>query len=111
MSRVTSGDLDVDRLAELRLHLYGMIKIAASRRGDEQTVSREAIAAVVEEAHRHAAKVSIHSRGSGSTRDAAPVGVDWIFHADLATEADLENVAAAGIPIMFSSSGSRQTVG
>jgi imidazolonepropionase-like amidohydrolase len=77
-----------------------MIKIADSRWGDEQTVSREAIAAVVDEAHLHGVKVSIHSRGSGSTRDSALAGVDWIFHADLATEADLDTVAAAGIPIM-----------
>src|SRR5580704_9091391 len=77
-----------------------MIKIADSRWGDEQTLSRETIAAVVEEAHRHGVKVSIHSRGSGSTRDAALAGVDWIFHADLATENDLDTVAAAGIPIM-----------
>src|SRR6516165_6945527 len=81
-------------------HGVNMIKIADSRWGDEQTVSREAIAAVVEEAHRHGVKVSIHSRGSGSTRDSALAGVDWIFHADLATEADLDTVAAAGIPIM-----------
>jgi imidazolonepropionase-like amidohydrolase len=40
------------------------------------------------------------SRGSGSTRDSALAGVDWIFHADLATEADLDTVARAGIPIM-----------
>jgi hypothetical protein len=33
-------------------------------------------------------------------RDSALAGVDWIFHADLATEADLDTVAAAGIPIM-----------
>jgi len=77
-----------------------MIKIADSRWGDEQTLSRETIAAVVEEAHRHGVKVSIHSRGSGSTRDAALAGVDWIFHADLATEDDLDTVATAGIPIM-----------
>jgi len=77
-----------------------MIKIADSRWGDEQTVPRAAIAAVVDEAHRHGAKVAIHSRGSGSTRDAALAGVDWIFHADLATGADLDAVAAAGIPIM-----------
>jgi imidazolonepropionase-like amidohydrolase len=77
-----------------------MIKIADSRWGDEQTVPLAAIAAVVEEAHKHGAKVSIHSRGSGSTRDAALAGVDWIFHADLATEADLDVVAEAGIPIM-----------
>ena len=77
-----------------------MIKIADSRWGDEQTLPLAVIAAVVEEAHKHGAKVSIHSRGSGSTRDAALAGVDWIFHADLATDADLEAVAAAGIPIM-----------
>jgi imidazolonepropionase-like amidohydrolase len=77
-----------------------MIKIADSRWGDEQTLPRAVIAAVVEEAHKHGAKVSIHSRGSGSTRDAALAGVDWIFHADLATDADLDGVAAAGIPIM-----------
>jgi imidazolonepropionase-like amidohydrolase len=77
-----------------------MIKIADSRWGDEQTVRLAAIAAVVEEAHKHGAKVSIHSRGSGSTRDAALAGVDWIFHADLAIDADLDVVAAAGIPIM-----------
>ena len=81
-------------------HGVNMIKIADSRWGDEQTVSREAIAAVVEEAHQHGAKVSIHSRGSGSTRDSAMAGVDWIYHADLATEADLDTVAAAEIPIM-----------
>jgi imidazolonepropionase-like amidohydrolase len=77
-----------------------MIKIADSRWGDEQTLPRAVIAAVVEEAHKHGTKVSIHSRGSGSTRDAALAGVDWIFHADLATDADLDAVAAAGIPIM-----------
>jgi imidazolonepropionase-like amidohydrolase len=77
-----------------------MIKIADSRWGDEQTMPLAAIAAVVEEAHKHGAKVAIHSRGSGSTRDAALGGVDWIFHADLATEADLDVVAELGIPIM-----------
>lgn len=77
-----------------------MIKIADSRWGDEQTMSRDAIAAVVEEAHRHGKRVAIHSRGSGSTRDAALAGVDWIFHADLATGTDLDTVAAARIPIM-----------
>ena len=81
-------------------HGVDMIKIADSRWGDEQTVPLAAIAAVVEEAHRHRAKVSIHSRGSGSTRDAARAGVDWIFHADLATRDDLDVVASAGIPIM-----------
>ena len=77
-----------------------MIKIADSRWGDEQTLPLAVIAAVVNEAQKHGAKVAIHSRGSGSTRDAALAGVDWIFHADLATDADLGAVAAAGIPIM-----------
>lgn len=77
-----------------------MIKIADSRWGDAQTTSLAAITAVVEEAHKHGAKISIHSRGSGSTRDAALAGVDWIFHADFATEADLDVVAQSGIPIM-----------
>jgi imidazolonepropionase-like amidohydrolase len=77
-----------------------MIKIADSRWGDEQTLPLAAIAAVVDEAHEHGAKVSIHSRGSGSTRDAALAGVDWIFHADFATAADLDAAADAGAPIM-----------
>ncbi|WP_298727594.1 amidohydrolase family protein [uncultured Ferrovibrio sp.] len=77
-----------------------MIKIADSYWGDTQTVSRDEIAAVADEAHRRGKVVSIHARGSGSTRDAALGGVDWIFHADLATEQDLEVVAKAGIPIM-----------
>jgi imidazolonepropionase-like amidohydrolase len=77
-----------------------MIKIADSRWGDEQTLPHAVIVAVVDEAHKRGAKVAIHSRGSGSTRDAALAGVDWIFHADLATDGDLDAVAAAGIPIM-----------
>jgi len=77
-----------------------MVKIADSRWGDEQTMPLAVISAVVEEAHKYGVKVSIHSRGSSSTRDAALAGVDWIFHADLATEADLDVVAAADIPIM-----------
>ena len=44
--------------------------------------------------------MSIHARGSGSTRDAALAGVDVIYHADLATEEDLDAVARAGVPIM-----------
>jgi hypothetical protein len=38
--------------------------------------------------------------GAGSTRAAAEAGVDWIVHADLATERDLEAVAKAGMPIL-----------
>ena len=77
-----------------------MIKIADSYWGDTQTVSLEELRAVVDEAHRRGVRVSIHSRGSGSTRDAALAGVDWIYHADRANEADLDAVARAGVPIM-----------
>ena len=81
-------------------HGVDLVKIADSFWGDTQTVSRAEIAAVVEEAHRRNVKVAIHSRGSGTTRDAALAGVDWIFHADHATAEDLDAVAEAGIPIM-----------
>jgi imidazolonepropionase-like amidohydrolase len=77
-----------------------MIKIADSYWGDTQTVSRAEIAAVVDEAHRRNVRVSIHARGSGTTRDAALAGIDWIYHADLATDHDLDAVAKAGMPIM-----------
>jgi imidazolonepropionase-like amidohydrolase len=77
-----------------------MIKVADSYWGDTQTVSEEELAAVVVEAHRRNVCVAVHSRGSGSTRAAARAGVDWIFHADLATDEDLDAVAEAGIPIM-----------
>ncbi|WP_372052970.1 amidohydrolase family protein (plasmid) [Tistrella mobilis] len=92
-----------DYIRETRLQCrrgVDMIKIADSYWGDTQTVSREEISAVVDEAHRRGRKVSIHARGSGSTRDAALAGVDWIFHADLATDDDLDTVAACGVPIM-----------
>jgi imidazolonepropionase-like amidohydrolase len=77
-----------------------MIKIADSYWGDTQTVSLEDLKAVTGEAHRRGLRVCIHSRGSGSTRDAALAGVDWIFHADYATDEDLDVVAKSGIPIM-----------
>jgi imidazolonepropionase-like amidohydrolase len=77
-----------------------MIKIADSYWGDTQTVSLEELRAVVDEAHRRNVRVSIHARGGGSTRDAALAGVDWIYHADLATDEDLDAVAKAGVPIM-----------
>jgi imidazolonepropionase-like amidohydrolase len=76
-----------------------LIKIADSAWGDAQTVAEDEIAAVVDEAHRHNVKVAIHSRGSTSTRAAAKAGVDLIYHADLATEDDLDIVAKAGMPI------------
>src|SRR6516165_4739704 len=76
-----------------------LIKIADSYWGDIQTCADDEIAAVVDEAHRHNVKVAIHSRGSTSTRAAAKAGVDVIYHGDLATEADLDIVARAGMPI------------
>jgi imidazolonepropionase-like amidohydrolase len=60
-----------------------LIKIADSTWGDVQTVADDEIAAVVDEAHRHNVKVTIHSRGSTSTHAAAKAGVDLIYHADL----------------------------
>src|SRR5271167_2494504 len=76
-----------------------LIKIADSTWGDIQTVADDEIAAVVDEAHRHNVKVAIHSRGSTSTRAAAKAGVDLIYHGDWASEADLDLIARAGIPI------------
>ena len=55
---------------------------------------------MVQEAHRRNARVTIHSRGANFTRAAAEAGVDWILHADMATEADLDAVAEAGVRIM-----------
>jgi imidazolonepropionase-like amidohydrolase len=81
-------------------HGVDFIKLADSRSGDIQTLAKEEIAEVVGEAHRRNVKVAIHSRGSASTRAAAEAGVDWIMHTDLATEADLEAVAKAGVRIV-----------
>jgi imidazolonepropionase-like amidohydrolase len=81
-------------------HGVDFVKMADSRSGEIQTLAREEIAAVVDEAHRRRARVAIHSRGAGSTRAAAEAGVDWIIHGDLASEADLVAVAEAGIPIL-----------
>jgi imidazolonepropionase-like amidohydrolase len=76
------------------------IHLADSTWGDTQTIAPEELAAVVQEAHRRQARVTIHSRGAGSTRAAAEAGVDWIMHADLATEAELEVVAERGVRLM-----------
>ena len=92
-----------DMITEVRRqckHGVDFIKLADSVWGDNQTISGEELSAVVGEAHRRNARVAIHSRGSGSTRAAAEAGVDWIMHADLATEADLYAVAEAGVRIM-----------
>ena len=81
-------------------HGVNFVKMADSRSGESQMLAKEEIAAVVGEAHRRNLKVAIHSRGAGSTRSAAEAGVDWIVHADLATDRDLDAVAKAGMPIL-----------
>ncbi|MGC1777059.1 MAG: amidohydrolase family protein [Xanthobacteraceae bacterium] len=81
-------------------HGVNFIKMADSRSGESQMLAKEEIAAVAGEAHRRNLKVAIHSRGAGSTRAAAEAGVDWIVHADLATDRDLDAVAKAGMPIL-----------
>lgn len=88
---------EVRRQAKRKVDL---IKVADDYWGDVQGISQRELEAVVDEAHRHNCKVAIHARGSGSTRSAALAGVDWIFHADLATREDLEAVAERGTPIM-----------
>ena len=81
-------------------HGVNFIKMADSRSGKSQMLAKDEIAAVVGEAHRRNLRVAIHSRGAGSTRAAAEAGVDWIVHADLATDRDLDAVAKAGMPIL-----------
>ena len=81
-------------------HGVNFIKMADSRSGESQMLAKEEIALVAAEAHRRNLRVGIHSRGAGSTRAAAEAGVDWIIHADLATDRDLEAVARSGIPII-----------
>jgi len=81
-------------------HGVNFIKMADSRSGESQMLAKGEIAAVVGEAHRRNLRVGIHSRGAGSTRAAAEAGVDWIIHADLATDRDLEAVAKGGMPII-----------
>ncbi len=92
-----------DMITEVRRqtkHGVDFIKLADSTWGDTQTIAKEEMAAVVEEAHRRNARISIHSRGAESTKSAAEAGVDWIMHADLATEGELYAVAEAGVRIM-----------
>jgi len=92
-----------DMITEVRRqtkHGVDFIKLADSTWGDTQTIAKEEMAAVVEEAHRRNARISIHSRGAGSTKAAAEAGVDWIMHADLATEGELYAVAEADVRIM-----------
>src|ERR1700740_945184 len=77
-------------------HGVNFIKMADSGSGESQMLAKEEIAAVVAEAHRRNLRVGIHSRGAGSTRAAAEAGVDWIIHADLATDPGLDAVAQGG---------------
>jgi imidazolonepropionase-like amidohydrolase len=81
-------------------HGVDFIKLADSTWGDTQLLAPEELSAVVQEAHRRGARVTIHSRGAGSTKAAAEAGMDWILHADLATDAELEVVAEAGVRLM-----------
>src|SRR5262249_58312706 len=55
-------------------HGVDFIKMADSRSGEAQTISKEEIAAGVSEAHRHKVRVADHSRRSASTRAAAETG-------------------------------------
>jgi imidazolonepropionase-like amidohydrolase len=92
-----------DMITEVRRqckHGVDFIKLADSTWGDTQTIAPEELSAVVQEAHRRNARVTIHSRGAGSTRAAAEAGMDWILHADLATDTELEVVAEAGVRLM-----------
>jgi imidazolonepropionase-like amidohydrolase len=95
-----SADEMVTEVRRQGKHGVNFIKMADSRSGESQMLAQEEIAAVVGEAHRRNLRVGIHSRGAGSTRAAALAGVDWIIHADLATDADLDAVAEAGMPII-----------
>ena len=93
----------MDMVTEVRRqckHGVNFIKMADSTWGDIQTISKEELKAVADEAHRRNARITIHSRGADSTRAAAQAGFDWILHADLATESDLDAVAKAGVRIM-----------
>jgi imidazolonepropionase-like amidohydrolase len=81
-------------------HGVDFIKLADSRSGDVHCISEDEMSAVAGEAHRRGARVAIHSRGPGSTRAAARAGIDWIIHADLATERDIDAVAEAGCRLM-----------
>jgi imidazolonepropionase-like amidohydrolase len=81
-------------------HGVDFIKLADSTWGDTQLIAPEELSAVVQEAHRRGARVTIHSRGAGSTRAAAEAGMDWILHADLATDVELQVVAEAGVRLM-----------
>src|SRR6202162_3368490 len=95
-----SADEMVTEVRRQGKHGVNFIKMADSRSGESQMLAKDEIAAVVGEAHRRNLKVAIHSRGAGWPRAPAEAGVDWIVHADLATDRDLEAVAKAGMPIM-----------
>src|SRR5690606_5230053 len=81
-------------------HQVNRSKMAGGCRRDFQSITPGEVAAVRRGAHRRGARMTIHARGSGSTRAAAEAGVDWILHADLATERDMDAVAEAGVRLM-----------
>ena len=54
----------------------------------------------IQEAHRRGTKVFIQVGSVEEARAAAEAGVDWIMHADLATEGELYAVAEAGARVM-----------
>jgi imidazolonepropionase-like amidohydrolase len=95
-----TGEEMVTEVRRQLKHGVDFIKLADSTWGDSQMVSAREMRLVTDEAHRRNARVTIHSRGSGSTRAAVEAGMDWIIHADLATEEDLDAVAEAGVPLM-----------
>ena len=76
------------------------IKFHDSTLGESQVFTKEEMALIVDEAHRRNTRVGLHSRGSASTKAAAEVGVDCIFHLDLAVEEDLEAVAESGAMVL-----------
>src|SRR5919109_1176555 len=81
-------------------HGVDFIKLADSTWGDTQLIAPEELSAVVQEAHRRGARVTIHSRGAGSTKAAAEAGMGWVLSADLATDTELGGGAGAGVRLM-----------
>ena len=77
-----------------------LIKVADSQSGDFQAISAEELKAITDEAHRRNKKVTTHSRGQGAIKASIYAGVDWVLHAEYATEEDFYSLAQAGIGFM-----------
>lgn len=77
-----------------------LIKVADSQSGDFQAISGEELKAITDEAHRRNKKVTIHSRGVGAIKASIFAGVDWVLHAEYATEEDMYSLAESGIGFM-----------